>query len=340
MTPVRRQGFTLAEVLIAMTLMAIIILSVVSMLITQTRFLTRVSGDIATLDRVNPVMDMLATEIASLPPSAIVTATADRLIYRLPLQWGVICGPVDRATKTSGGKKKSKTANVTYSSVMALALEPEATALGSPTPDGFGLSPNGRTFTYRAITWSNLGLSGLAPANASASDSRRVASEAAGVACLNSTPPLPAGNSGNFRNAKSSQTVRASQIGNIQDYRQSTGLVAQNNNVVPAERSLFVAFQLVEYRFESEGTSGRRLVRITSATTNAQRLGGPYASTAGFSFLLTTSDAPVTEVTGTNDLDRIRAIRANLPARRVQRGAVAEATTQNVQPWLYLINAR
>jgi prepilin-type N-terminal cleavage/methylation domain-containing protein len=319
-----RRGFTLTEILIAMTLMSIIILSVVGMLLSQTRFASRVSGDISTLDRINPVTEMLNTELASLPPGAVTTATATEIAFRLPLSWGVICGPLDRHTKSAGGKKKGK-APIVYSTTTAMALEPLASALGSPLPTGFALSVNGTLFTYYDVAWSSLGMTQATTANPTA-----------GQACLDRTPLQPAGKSGNFRSAKSAKVLSASQIGNLDDYWQSTAMASQVGGTVPAERTLIVTYQLVRYYFSAEGTGRVALFRHTAAG-GEQRLAGPYSSQAGFTYRL--NDATEgTSVTAAN-LTRLRAVRLNLPAQRVQRGAVA-AATRTVQPWLYLVNVQ
>lgn len=313
-----RSGFTLPEILIAMTLLAVIISAVVGLLISQSRFVSQINGDVIALDQVGTSQEMLGTEIASLPPGALLFARGDSLVFRLPLSWGVICGPIDRHLKAASSGKKSK-APVVYSTTAALALEPAATALNSPTPDGFALSPNGVTFTYYAVSpWTNLGLS---------------QSTQAGEACVNRTP-LPAGKSGNFRSSKSTAKTSAAEIGNISDYWSSTGLGTIVGSM-PGERSLIFTYDVVSYYLKSDGATGTALFRATSE--GAQRVAGPFASQAGFTYRLNTG-ATSTTYSG-SALAQIRAVRANLPAIRVQRGAVA-ADTISAQPWLYLVNVR
>lgn len=315
----RRPGFTLTQILIAMTLMTIIITSVVALLLSQTRFVTRVNGDVTALDQVGMAEEMMAMEIASLPPGAIQFARADSVVFRLPLSWGVICGPIDRHTKAAGGKKKSK-APIVYSTTTAMALEPAPTALGSPTPEGFALSPDGRTFTYYPVSsWTSVGL---------------VQSTAAGEACVNRLP-VAAGKSGNFRSTKSTAKISASEIGNISDYWSSPQLASLVGGTVPAERTFIFTYGTVSYYFKADGTSGMALYRSTP--TGAQRVAGPFTALSGFTYRLL-SGAQATTYTG-GDLAQVRAIRATLPAIRVQRGAVA-ADTLDVQPWFYLVNVR
>lgn len=322
-----RHGFTLTEILIAMTLMAIIILSVVGMLLSQTRFATRVSGDIATLDRINPVTEMLNTEIVSLPPGAVTTATATEMAFRLPLSWGVICGPVNRHTKSSSGKKKKKSDNSVPNETMALAIEPAATALGSPapTPTGVGVSANGVTFEYVDVAWADLGMTPATTQNPEA-----------GQSCLGETPLQPSGKNGNFRSEKSRTVVSASQIGNLSDYWASSQLMARVGASRVAERTLLVTYQVVRYYFAAEGTGRVALFRHTVAGGD-QRLAGPFTSQAGFTYRLSNATEG-TSVSSAN-LTSIRAVRVNLPAQRVQRGAVGTATL-SVQPWIYLVNVQ
>ena len=53
------------------------------------------------------VQQLLRDEVADLPRSAVVFARRDSLAYRLPIRWGMICGPIDRATTPAKPAKKA-----------------------------------------------------------------------------------------------------------------------------------------------------------------------------------------------------------------------------------------
>lgn len=315
----RRRGFTLTEILIAMTLMAIVISAVVTLLLSQSRFVSRISGDVAALDQAAVAEEMLRTEVASLPAGALLLARPDSLAFRLPLSWGVVCGPLDRSTKASGAKKKGKTP-VAYSTTAALVLEPAAAALGNPTPDGIALSPNGTTFTYLPVNpWSTLGLA---------------QSATAAEACVN-RPTVAAGKKDDRGKDGDDDGVTAAEIDNLGDYWSSPQLATVAGGTMPSERTFLFTYGVVTYYFKAEGAAGVALYRATSA--GAQPVAGPFTAQAGFSYRLA-SGTTATAYAGAT-LSDIRAIRATLPAVRERRGAVSSDTV-SLNPWLHLVNAR
>lgn len=317
-----RAGFTLIEIMMAMVLMALIMTSVVALLMSQVRFASQVNADVQALDEVTATQDLLNGEVASLTRGGVLFARGDSLSYRLPLSWGVVCGPVDRhlkqATQTN---KKSKTAKaVVYSSTAALALEPTPTAIKGPTPEGFALSGDGANFTYYAVSpWSTMAMT---------------KDTVAALACLRAAPE-PAGKSKNVRGRKTNMnTVTTTTLGSVDDYYTTPRLSTVVGDI-PDERTLMITYATVNYYFKTDGTGGVSLYRNTAAGT--ERVAGPFTTAAGFSFRLSTGATATTYSSG--NLALIRAIRTNLPALRAKRGTMA-ADTLNVQPWLYLFNAR
>lgn len=317
-------GFTLIEVMVAMLMLVIVVASVVALIISQTRNLSLVNGDVQALDQVRAAQEMLGNEIAILPRGGVKFARADSIAYHLPIVWGVICGPIDRTHPTTVVTKKTKTSTgasvVLYSDTVAMQYEPDADALGTPTPDGFATSSDGVTFSfYPVATFSSLGIT---------SDT------AAASACM-SLPPLTTTKKKKKPGKKDAPPPPdTTQVGTSADYYRSGGIKAVVGSA-PGERTLMFSYLDVSYYLVNDGTGKKILYRGTKY--GSQKLAWPFTASAGFTYRL--DDGTTSTTVATSNLPRIRSIQTALPAIRAQRGST-KADTLNVQPWLYLYNAR
>jgi prepilin-type N-terminal cleavage/methylation domain-containing protein len=317
----RRKGFTLAELIVAMALLSIVCMAVLGMVTSQSRYVGQINTDVQVLDQVRAANELLGTEIADLPRGAVLFARRDSIQYRLPIMWGVVCGPVDRQAIQAKKIKKGAVAAVPTNTKISLTLEPAADVLGNPSPEGLGVSQNGTTFAYQTVAnWSSLAL---------------VHSDSAGIACLDG--PALAGKKKKAGKPKKnalppppSTTVIAS----LEDYFETTQIGPLFNDV-PDERSLILGYVTVSY-FLKPVTSGEyALYRSTS--TGTQKLAWPFSAGAGFTYRL--DDSSVSTTVAAADIPRIRAVRVDLPAIRKAR-ANARADSVLVQPWIPLFNAR
>jgi prepilin-type N-terminal cleavage/methylation domain-containing protein len=318
----RSAGFTLVELMVAMVLLSIVVGSIMTLMISQARYVSRLSGDVQRLDQVRTAQQLLSVEIADLSRGSVTFARSDSIAYRLPIQWGIICGPINRNVLQTAPKKKAKTgADVpTPSTIVALQFEPPADALGDPTPEGFALSLDGVSFSYYP--------------DATGSALAMTPDTAAASACLNDPAQAPKAKAPppSKKNAPAPPTT--TQVGSTDDYYSSAGLTAAAGSM-PGERTLIFAYLSVSHFLKSDSTGNTVLYRATSAGT--QKLAWPFGSAAGFRYRLDDGSTATTVASGS--LARIRAVQVNLPAIRTARG-VTSADTINVQPWISLFNAR
>lgn len=314
----RRAGMTLIELLISMVITTVIIGSIVTLVITQTRYASSTSDDMTRLSEAATAQQLLRAEVTELPRSAITFAGRDSLVFRLPIRWGVICGPIDRHTKaTSSSKKSKKGSATTYSTTLALELSPAASQLGSPNPEGLAVSSDGSTFTWVPLaSWSASGIT---------------ASPTASDACLTVTNVLATDkkSKGGKKSAPAAPTTTVTSA--LENYYQSASLSGLLGSA-PEERTLIAAWITVRYFFRSENGT-RTLFRSTASGTD--RVAAPFASTAGFAYRLANGAVS----TSTTSFADIRAIQADLPALpSTTRTTAADALS--ISPWLTLYNAR
>lgn len=315
-----RQGFTLVEMLVSMTLLSIVIGGVLSLVLSQVRFVGRINRDVLALDQVRAAQDLLSVEIADLSRGAVTHAAADSIAFRLPVQWGVICGTVDRnATQAPPAKKGKVAVTPVYSDTIALQMELAPLALGSPVADGLGLSTDGVSFQYTPVAnWNSLAI---------------VSNVAAATACINAAPAAAAKKvKGGKKGAGTAPPTL--QVGSTADYYTS-GTIKAVLGASPEERTLFFGYLNISYFLKTDASGALVLYRTAKGAT--QPLAWPFAAGAGFSYRL--ANGTESQSISAADRPNIRAVRVNLPALRVERGTVI-ADTINVQPWLYLFNAR
>ena len=91
------KGFTLVELLVAFVLFAIVMGSTVSFLMSQ-RALYDVQADRMALQRnVRAAVDLVASELRSIPAGGVITGSTDSVVVRYPIRWGLVCGHLNKA---------------------------------------------------------------------------------------------------------------------------------------------------------------------------------------------------------------------------------------------------
>jgi len=94
----KQPGFTLVELLIALTLFGVIMASTVGLLMSQ-RNLYDIQGDRMAIQRsVRASVDLVAGELRSIPSLGVMIARPDSIKVHYPIRWGLICGlPADES---------------------------------------------------------------------------------------------------------------------------------------------------------------------------------------------------------------------------------------------------
>jgi len=91
------KGFTIIELLVAFVLFAIVMGSTVSFLMSQ-RALYDVQADRMALQRnVRAAVDLVASELRSIPAGGVITGSTDSVVVRYPIRWGLVCGHLNKA---------------------------------------------------------------------------------------------------------------------------------------------------------------------------------------------------------------------------------------------------
>ena len=85
------------ELLVAFVLFAIVMGSTVSLLMSQ-RGLYDVQADRMALQRnVRAAVDLVASELRSIPAGGVIEGEADSVVVRYPIRWGLVCGYINKA---------------------------------------------------------------------------------------------------------------------------------------------------------------------------------------------------------------------------------------------------
>ena len=96
------KGFTLVELLVAFVLFAIVMGSTVSLLMSQ-RALYDVQSDRMALQRnVRAAVDLVASELRSIPAGGVIEGSADSVVVRYPIRWGLVCGYLNKTVAKDG----------------------------------------------------------------------------------------------------------------------------------------------------------------------------------------------------------------------------------------------
>ena len=292
------------ELIIAMTLTTVVVASVLSLLISQSRFVDNLSAGVEQLEQVRASSDLMGAEIADIVRGSITYAASDSIAMRLPVAWGEVCGDITPAPTT----KKVK---VAVPSVLtdAIFIEPLPTALGTPEPDGFAVTGDGVTWQFFDVAdWSALGI---------------VQDVEARNLCLGLAvgTALPTGDENaslfhRFPTLKDYVTIRP-------------------------EGMVLHAYVYLSYSFAP--AEGGGLVLYRGGNDGAQKVAWPFdAATAGFRYRLESD--PSTSLGRTSvaeaQLGEIRFVKVFLPAeRRTTSGNLAPPTLET-HPWLPMYNAR
>ncbi len=296
----KKAGFTLVELMVALTVTSVLVASILGLLIGQGRAVDRMRGGADQLEQVRAVTDFIAAEIEDLPRGAMVAAESDSIAFRLPIAWGAVCGDLSRLTKT---KDKTKTpSGVVPNITSGVFLEPLPSALGAPTPEGFGVAADGVNWTWFDVSnWSGLSL---------------VATQAARQACLALDTSV-------VLVSDSLETSRFHEFASLEAYL----------GMIPPEGMVIAPYMYVSYYFKT-GTDGMVLYRATAA--GAQKLAWPFGADAGFYFRLE-DNTDVSSMSGVG-LGDIRWLHLNLPALRSDPRTGSNSLTAS--PWIPLYNSR
>ncbi|MBI5600712.1 MAG: prepilin-type N-terminal cleavage/methylation domain-containing protein [Gemmatimonadetes bacterium] len=176
-----RRGFSLIELLITIVLVGIIGVAAGRMLMSQTRFYSRLAGQKDARSVTRNARNIIQTELAMVQAdNGVVAASNDSIRVRMPIMWGVFCSnstimylPYDSAmfamASYAGYAIKDTTAAGTYSYTSASSAPTAGTAtnctaspvdITAPTNGGYrALSPTATAtagspvFLYQEVTY-------------------------------------------------------------------------------------------------------------------------------------------------------------------------------------------
>jgi len=98
-----RGGFTLVELLVALVVSGILATVIFQLLQGQGKFVSIQSARAEVQQNSRGALELITSEIRSLPPGAIDSAAPDRIRYRLPRAWGIVCNLVGGVTGSASG---------------------------------------------------------------------------------------------------------------------------------------------------------------------------------------------------------------------------------------------
>ena len=87
-------GFTLVEFLVAVVLLGVIMASAVGLLMSQRNLYDIQNDKIALQTNVRAAVDLVASELRTIPDGGVVKGAADSVVVRFPFRWGLVCGAV------------------------------------------------------------------------------------------------------------------------------------------------------------------------------------------------------------------------------------------------------
>lgn len=88
----KRSGFTLIELLVTMVVMAIVGTILARMLISDSRFVSRVEAEMAARQTARAAMHSLVTELRMISAGGLTLALDSAVGGRIPYAWGLACG--------------------------------------------------------------------------------------------------------------------------------------------------------------------------------------------------------------------------------------------------------
>jgi prepilin-type N-terminal cleavage/methylation domain-containing protein len=158
-----RRGFTLAEILIATIVMAILGTIMARMLIQDSRFVSKLDAMMDARQSARAAMNTMAVELRMVSKGGLTSATPTRVTVRAPYAWGVACDRASGQTRASllpadsmmyasaipsGLAWLTNTGN--YSFVTSITVAPYGTAT-SCTNEGVQILPGGHLITITMI---------------------------------------------------------------------------------------------------------------------------------------------------------------------------------------------
>lgn len=251
----RRNGFTLLEVILSLSLSTLLLAAVSAMLLSQGKGINQLDDRAQLLEQSRGAVDLISAEISDLTRGSVIAASADSISFRLPIAWGVVCGDFNKQKKSTGSLKSSLKALLGASNdTTAILLEPFPRSLGAPLPEGFALSLDGVNWSYHPVaSWASLDLR----------------SDAGAVeACTGVS-------------------------GATGDYKRFVGL-SKITGSVPSERALMLAYIQMAYAFRPDESVPGALALYRGGTGRLQRLAGPFRPGAAFTYRLRDRTQPAT----------------------------------------------
>lgn len=88
----RRGGFTLVEMLVAVTISTVVVMLVATLFIIQNRYYRWMLDRVRIQDAARSAVELVGLEVRSVPAGAITVADSTRLAFRQPMALGVVCG--------------------------------------------------------------------------------------------------------------------------------------------------------------------------------------------------------------------------------------------------------
>jgi prepilin-type N-terminal cleavage/methylation domain-containing protein len=93
-------GFTLVEMLVAVVISGFMVTVLFQLLIGQGRFVQLQSSQEEVQQNARAAVEIVASELRTVPPGAIIQANDNALEFRLPRAWGTLCSPLTSASTT------------------------------------------------------------------------------------------------------------------------------------------------------------------------------------------------------------------------------------------------
>jgi prepilin-type N-terminal cleavage/methylation domain-containing protein len=96
-----RGGFTMMELLIAIVISGILTTVVLQFLQGNSRFVRNQSAREEVQQNARAALDLIAAELRSAPPAALITLSPDSVRFRVPRAWGVLCNQLTTGSTTA-----------------------------------------------------------------------------------------------------------------------------------------------------------------------------------------------------------------------------------------------
>lgn len=175
----RQGGFTLVEVMVALVITGILATVLFQLVQGQGKFVQMESSREEVQQNSRGALELLSSELRTIPAGAIDTAAADRIRFRVPRAWGLVCA------STGGG-----TSGVAIAFPAGSFPSDAPTSFASGAGSDWGLAiPSGTLGAYYALALTGIGTggtstctSGIGLGTASPADVRQVSYSAPLVA--------------------------------------------------------------------------------------------------------------------------------------------------------------